>query len=223
MVGSQKYLSFGIGFILSLLASVSQAKENGFCLPTDEDLGRAIRSGASRQGATSAEWPICGVYMHGIFGSKKIPESKWELPFRKRLNEIAMAQRCRIAVPIGNKGNTWNWVGLSLREAKKRALRVCGAESQFAQKVNLIGFSGGANLIRKEGASSCSTLSGFDRVLLVGPTGTKGNSRVRACGRVTVIQDHSVPSREVLNNFFASGGRSKKTAISDWDSEEGLP
>lgn len=196
------------------IAWSAHSRRNGFCLPTQEDLGKAIRNqqGAVKTSDEVKDWPICGIYMHGLFGTSKYPESRWEKPFRQNLNQIALEKNCRIAVPIGNKGNNWNWNGLSLGEVRKRALAVCGEGAYLSEDLSLIGFSNGANVIASSGAAKCSSLSAFSQVILVGPNHSPRVNRARSCGRVTVHVEHIVPHRSNLGKHFASHGRQPDSA-----------
>lgn len=56
---------------------------------------------------TSSEmksWPVCAIYMHGLFGSAPYSPNTWEIPFRVEIEKVARAKQCRVAFPIGDKG-----------------------------------------------------------------------------------------------------------------------
>lgn len=131
--------------------------------------------------------------MHGLHGNREYPESKWEVPFRAKLEQIARQKRCRIAAPFGNFNRSRNWNGVSLSTIKTRARSACGGATWVARP-SLIGFSNGANVIRKMAVQSCSRLKSFARITLIGPTGRVGNDGAMACGNVQILQPHVVPS-----------------------------
>jgi len=148
--------------------------------------------------AESEDWPICAVYMHGLFGGQPYSASLWEVPFRKRFERIALNKRCKIAAPFGNQGRYRNWNGVSLGEVLVRARAVCDG-GKLGARPAIIGFSNGANRLRRMGVVSCLGLQRFSRVTLVGPTGVQGNSTVLRCGNVRIHQMHDVPSYEELS------------------------
>lgn len=160
-------------FLLTVTASVWS---KGICLPQDEE--------------SSSLWPVCAIYMHGLFGSSPYPESLYEVPFRNHLAEVARRKKCRIAVPIGdlNPQGRWNWNGFDIPEILLRAKSSCPS-TPFVSTPDVIGFSNGANILRRQ---RCSTLSQFTRVTLIGPTGESGNAEVSKCGNVMIHQEHVV-------------------------------
>ena len=173
-----------VGLIL-LAPSMVVAQANGLCLPQAAP-------------AESKGWPVCAIYMHGLFGGNPYPIKAWELPMRKSLEKVALAKKCKIAVPIGNKGTWNNWNSVSLPEMRKRASAVCrGAKME---RPALIAFSNGANVVRKNGAASCQSIAGHSKVTMIGPSveGSQRNKAALACGNTAFIQKHAVPSLDAL-------------------------
>lgn len=168
-----RFKCIGFVFILTVSASVRSA---GICLPQDEE--------------SATSWPVCAVYLHGLFGSSPYSESLYEVPFRSRLAEVARRRKCRIAVPIGNLNpqGRWNWNGFDMPEILLRAQDSCPG-NPFVSAPDMIGFSNGANFLRRQG---CRTLAEFTQVTLIGPTGESGNAEVRKCGNVLIHQEHAV-------------------------------
>lgn len=161
----------------------SSALADGICLPRAKSYG-------------SQGWPICAIYMHGLFGLPDYPESKWEIPFRDSLEKISVRKHCKIAVPFGNPGKHWNWNGVRIAEVRSRAEKAC-VGSKFIEKPDIIGFSNGANVLR---GNTCQTLSQFYKVTLIGPTGLNGNDKMKDCGNVHIHQRHEVPKFEELEH-----------------------
>ena len=193
--------------VTALFISPQAMAAEGLCLPAT---------------AEARAWPVCGIYMHGLFGSPSYPPSTWEVPFRNSLSQIGREKRCRIAAPFGNVGRNRNWNGVSIESVRSRAAAVCG--SPLAARPDIIGFSNGANVLRKQ---TCATLRGFTRVTLIGPTGTTGNSRVVGCGNVTIIQRHAVPPlatlRQAINHHtFEQDEWMEEPAAEDVSEDENL-
>ncbi len=156
----------------------------GLCLPKNPPEG-------------AEAWPICAVYMHGNFGSRDKPESRWEMPFREKFEQIALEKKCRIALPLGTRCRTWHWNGMELKEVKARARKVCDG-AKFIEKPALIGFSNGANVLRKIARADCGRLAGFPQVTLIGPSWEHKNRSMRKCTNVQVHSAHEVPSMSYL-------------------------
>jgi hypothetical protein len=166
--------------IVMLLFCNSLAIANGLCLP--------------RNNSASNKWPICGIYIHGLFGSAPYSEVLYEIPYRNSLEVLANNLQCRIAVPFGNLGKYRNWNNVPLNQIMLRASGPCKGSS-FIDHPDIIGFSNGANSLRK---FSCNELSMFHKVTLVGPTGNNGNDIMKKCGNVQIHQKHEVLSIEDL-------------------------
>lgn len=189
--------------LLVFASFASELAHAGYCLPRNAP-------------PEAKDWPICGIYMHGLFGSAPYSEKTWEIPFRNQFNKIALERKCKIAVPIGNKGQWWNWNSTSLVEMRRRAAADCKG-AKFVAKPSLIGFSNSANVLRKNAANSCSTISSYGLVTAIGASPDTGNrnGKARACGNFKMIGPHAVPSYSTLAATIRyRGGESKPEAAS---------
>jgi hypothetical protein len=131
--------------------------------------------------------PIDAVYLHGLWKPLGTPDANGfrnlERINRKVLNDLAVANNVRIALPVGTVKAGWTeWNGVSLADIEKRAIAACGG-APLAQKRALIGFSNGAQASGK----LCNEATGYEKVLVLGPPG-----KVPACPRAVIEIPHHV-------------------------------
>jgi hypothetical protein len=165
---------------------VSDFASAGYCLPREAP-------------PEAKDWPVCGIYMHGLFGEAPYSEKTWEIPFRNQFDKLALEKKCKIAVPIGNKSRYWNWNTISLIEMRRRASVDCQG-AKFVAKPSLIGFANGANVLRKDAAKTCSSIAGYGVVTAIGASLDSGNlnGKAKACGNFKMIGPHAVPAYAIL-------------------------
>lgn len=82
---------------------------------------------------------------------------------------------------------------------RRRAQRAC-REAKIIDKPALIGFSNAANVLRKNAARDCKTISDHSSVVAIGDSrsGAHLNNKAKACGKFKIVHPHEVPSLSVL-------------------------
>jgi hypothetical protein len=197
-MSSSKKWFFALALLFSTTVGVLAREKNvttrtGLCLPD------AVDFNDERNEERLDEWPVCSIYLHGLFGGRAKSEVVWEVPFRKILTQVAVAKKCRIAVPFGDMGRSRHWNGVSVDQILARTREACRGNS-FVRRPSIIGFSNGANVLIKHARKSCRRLESFSEITLIGANGNRSTKiRERCQTKIRVIPEHSVPEYDRLS------------------------
>lgn len=169
-------------------------------------------------------WPICVIYLHGLFSPKdQYPVYKnLELSNRQTLKKLAKGiagQHCRIAVPVSptlyhsNKyGTNLVWSGHNLSFVKNAAKAACQGSAVkkplLAKQLAIFGFSNGGNEAVQLAQGSCKDQIGIS-IFAFGPD---GDHRRGHCGNLVTINKHELPKADILESDLAKIGTRSTTA-----------
>lgn len=148
--------------------------------------------------ARSRDWKVCGIYLHGLYdGSKLYSWTAYETRFRPLLQKIALQAQCKIAAPLSliraKRSGPHSWNKYSLAGVEERAKIAC-SQAPFASKRSLIGFSNGANAVRRFATElPCEKLQAYASLVAIGPVDPDTTVRSKCAGIFHLQKNHAVP------------------------------
>jgi hypothetical protein len=152
--------------------------------------------------AESTDWPVAAIYMHGLFEDSGVTAfCDLESSNRKKLKEIALKLKVRIAVPVADMRGTYhNWgtkrtaTKEQLPEIEKKAEAACDDELMDGRA--LVAFSNGCYRATAMRESGCEALGEYAKIVTLGcETAKDGSSTCDGTGATSYFHEstHEFP------------------------------
>jgi hypothetical protein len=160
--------------------------------------------------AESGDWPVAAVYMHGLFEDSGVTAfCGLENANRKKLKEIALKMKIRIAVPVADmRGSYHNWgtsrtaTKESLPEIEKKASAVCDDDLMDGRA--LVAFSNGCYRATAMRSAGCEALGEYAKIVTLGcDTAKDGSSTCDGTGATSYFHEstHEFPKALVAREL----------------------